>query len=204
MVFGHNTNLKTANATFHVQTEDRGESQALIDTTVYYLGRVLHRRTNNYFDLLPLDEDRRQALKLRLDDQHRTVIEEIRNRTLQLGVPRPTGLPHSSTQSPAEPITLLLQLTNANSWLSGKQAKLLLSVREQDGKGVSDAKIRVEIEGAESPLPIRAQTDSDGLVQIEFEMPRLSLSPTALVIHAEHPTGSGHLRFALRAKPRVA
>ena len=53
MVFGHNTNIKMGAVTFHVQTEDRGEYHGLIDTTVYFQGRVLHRRTNNYFDLLP-------------------------------------------------------------------------------------------------------------------------------------------------------
>ena len=66
MVFGHNTNVTLGTIIYHVQTEDRGISHALIDTTVYYRGRVLHRRTNSYFDLLPLDGDREQALKLRL------------------------------------------------------------------------------------------------------------------------------------------
>ena len=55
MVFGHNTNIKMGAVTFHVQTEDRGEAHALLDTTVYFHGRVLHRRTNNYYDLMPLD-----------------------------------------------------------------------------------------------------------------------------------------------------
>jgi hypothetical protein len=199
MVFGHNTNLKIDGATFHVQTEDRGESHALIDTTVYYQGRVLHRRTNNYFDLLPLDEDRQQALKLRLDDQHRTVIEEIRGGTVQLGIPQSSN----PSQACSESKTLLLELTNANSWLSGKHAKLLLSVRKHNGDAVPAAHIDVEFEGAENFSPFQAQTDSQGLCQIEFEMPHLS-SSSALVIRAEHQSGKGHLRFALRAKPRVA
>src|SRR5262252_2475957 len=62
MVFGHNSNVKFGAHTFHVQTEDRGANHALIDTTVYFQGRVLHRRTNNYLDLLPLTEDSQQAM----------------------------------------------------------------------------------------------------------------------------------------------
>ncbi len=210
MIFGHNTNLKVADATFHVQTEDRGESHALIDTTVYYQGRVLHRRTNNYFDLLPLDEDRLEALKLRLDDQHRTVIEEIRNGSVQLTIPpagrtSPAAPNHpGSAESPEQAKPLRLELTNANSWFSGKQAKLLLSVREQNGTPVSGAQIRVEVEGGENATPIHAQTGADGLAQIEFEMPRITSLSAALVIRAEDQTGKGYLRFALRAKPRVA
>jgi len=98
MVFGHNTNIKLGAVTYHVQTEDRGESHALLDTTVYFRGRVLHRRTNNYYDLLPLNEDTQQALTLRLEEQHRTVLEEMRNGTLQLTLP-----PAALTQNDAPP-----------------------------------------------------------------------------------------------------
>ena len=101
MVFGHNTNIRLGTVTYHVQTEDRGESHALIDTTVYFRGRVLHRRTNNYYDLLPLNEDTQQALTLRLEEQHRTVLEEMRNGTLQLALP-PAAL--TQTEAPLPPL----------------------------------------------------------------------------------------------------
>jgi hypothetical protein len=207
MVFGHNSNLKIANATFHVQTEDRGESHALIDTTVYHQGRVIHRRTNNYFDLLPLDEDRREALKLRLEDQHRTVIAEIRNGTVQLAVPpgnHSLPAPEHAVRAPGEPKALRLELTNANSWLSGKRARLLLVVREQNGNPVSGARLSVQVEGGERVVPVSAQTSADGQARVEFEMPQLTAATAALVIYAESRSAQGHLRFALRAKPRVA
>jgi hypothetical protein len=214
MVFGHNTNLKVGNLTFHLQTEDRGESHALIDTTVYYHGRVLHRRTNNYFDLLPLTEDSEQALKLRLDEQHRTVIEEIRSGALQLSIPPLVDASHPAEQSvpgnvapqqPAsEPRKLMLELTNAKSWLTGKHAKLQVSVREQSGEPVLGAQIKVEIEGSENGTAHLGQTGAQGQAQIEFDMPRVNGPEAALIIHAENPTGKGQLRFALRAKPRVA
>src|ERR1700674_3664038 len=82
MLFGHNTNLSVGGSAYHVQTEDRGAENALLDTTVFYSGRVLYRRTNNYFDLLPLTADTEEALKLRLDEQHRAVLEEIRSGAL--------------------------------------------------------------------------------------------------------------------------
>ena len=63
MIFGHNTNVAIGNVKYHVQTEDGGITSAHIDTTVYSGGRVLHRRTNSYLDLLPLNADREEALK---------------------------------------------------------------------------------------------------------------------------------------------
>src|SRR6202047_3825005 len=91
MIFGHNTNVSVGAHKYHVQTEDAGASSALIDTTVYASGRVLHRRTNNYLDLLPLNADREKALKLRLDEQHRQVLEEIRTGALCLPPPTPAA-----------------------------------------------------------------------------------------------------------------
>jgi len=219
MVFGHNTNLKIGGTIYHVQTEDRGPSHALIDTTVYLRGRVLHRRTNNYFDLLPLNEDTEQALKLRLEDQHSTVIEEIRSGAIQLVVPPPVAGAQGTAAAPVTPAAvqpaaqapeqapegkLVLELTNSKSWLSGKNARLQLVVREESGESVCGAKVRVEIEGSAQTVPLEKETGSQGEAEVEFEMPKLTGAQAALVIHAENGMRTGQLRFALRAKPRVA
>ena len=227
MVFGHNTNVKLAGITYHVQTEDRGESHALIDTTVYFRGRVLHRRTNNYFDLLPLDEDRQQALKLRLDEQHHTVLEEMQSGALQLAIPQPTSAmsqaQHASTagssstaeevhpppaESAAIPVAngqrkLTIDLTNPRSWLSGKRAALQLLVKEDNGDPVAGAKIDVHIDGSAEHQIYSAISGGNGLALVEFAMPRITAAEAAIAIHAEEKEGRGHLKFSLRAKPKV-
>lgn len=207
MVFGHNTNLTLGSITFHVQTEDRGISHALIDTTVYFHGRVLHRRTNNYFDLLPLNEDREQALKLRLEEQHRTVIDEIRSGELPLAIPPSVPPPAAESSAPSQaggaPRKLLLELVNAKSWLNGRHAKLQVSVHENGGAPVPGAVVRVDVEGSGNGNTHAGETGAEGDVQIEFEMPRITSPEAALIIQAEDHGALGHLRFALRAKPRV-
>ncbi len=87
MLFGHNSNVKVGETLYHVQTEDRGTSHAVIDTMVYQGGRVLHRRANSYADLLPLDSAREEALKLRVNTQHQTVLNELRTGALKLAQP---------------------------------------------------------------------------------------------------------------------
>src|SRR3981189_725972 len=101
MLFCHTTNLNVGDTTYHVQTEDRGATNALIDTTVYFHGRVLHRRTNNYFDLLPLNAKSDPALKQRLDEQHRAVVEELRTGVLYLPLPQETKSPTGASVSNA-------------------------------------------------------------------------------------------------------
>jgi hypothetical protein len=210
MVFGHNTNVTLGTIVYHVQTEDRGASHALIDTTVYYRGRVLHRRTNSYFDLLPLDGDREQALKLRLDEQHRAVLEEMRAGVIQLTIPpgeEPANeVPAISAELPAIPEMtrrLRVELTNARSWLTGKQASLQISVCEENGQRAVGAQVQVEIEGSVEPHVYVAEAGSSGQVQIDFEMPRIAGGEAGLAIRAVKQGGEGHLRFALRAKPKV-
>src|SRR3982074_1372783 len=134
MLFGHNTNVKVGEISYHVQTEDRGASNALIDTTVYFHGRVLHRRTNNYFDLLPLDADREQALKLRVDEQNRAIVEAIRTGALSLALPSEeksssasatAAAPLAHAPAATSPSTSLkLELMNPRTWLVGKRASL--------------------------------------------------------------------------------
>ncbi len=206
MLVGHNTNVTAGNTTFHVQTEDGGTAHALIDTTVYFGGRVLHRRTYNYFDLLPLDPARERALKLRLDEQHRAVIEEIRSGALNLALPRddkappPAGAPAAA--SPGK--TLLLELINAKSWLAGKRATLQVSVRnKENGAAVKQARVSARIEGAAEAQEFAVVTGNDGRAQLQFDMPRLAGAEPALIIEAINGSSKGQLRFQLRAKPRV-
>jgi len=218
MVFGHNSNLKLGSNTLHVQTEDRGAVHAMIDTTVYYQGRVLHRRTNNYHDLLPMNDDNQQALKLRVDEQHRTVLEAIRSGELHLPIPQPTSASSNAASAhsrevravvekpPAAvlpPPKLILELLNARSWLTGKQATLHVAVKEEGGAAISGASVSAEIEGGEEHPPYDSQTGEDGQATIIFEMPKLTGAEPALVIRAEAKNANASLRFSLRAKPRV-
>jgi len=208
MLFGHNSNVTVGADVVHVQTEDRGTGHASIDTTVHWHGRVLHRRTNNYMDLLPLDGEKENTLKARLDDQHRAVIEEIRTGTLKLTFPAPPALPGEDVPlapnaRPAAPAVLNLELINAKTWLSGKRAILQLMVRDAARNPVVRAETKVRVEGAEGPAEFSTLTGNDGAALLQFEMPKMSRPEVALVIEATRDGAKGHLRFQLRAKPRA-
>ena len=204
MLFGHNSNVTVGTDTVHVQTEDRGVNHAFIDTTVHWKGRVLHRRTGNYSDLLPLDASRENALKTRVDDQHRAVVDEIRSGALALTFP-----PEPRTQVPltrpvvVPPPALQVVLTNPKTWLAGKHATLQVSVRDTVGNTVAGAKTTARVEGLGAPAEFTAHTGDDGAAILRFEMPKLSGNEVALVIEATRNGAKGHLRFQLRAKPKA-
>ncbi len=215
MLFGHNTNVKAGDTTYHVQTEDRGVAHALIDTTVYFRGRVLHRRTNNYFDLLPLDADREQALKLRVDEQHRTIVEQIQSGALSVALPpeekpaaAPAKVPAAAAPVPAPTtaspsVGLKLELINPRTWLTGKRALLQIVVRDPTGKALDGAIVTAKVDGAAVPAEFSTVAGGFGNAQFEFEMPPLAHTDAALVVEAFKGSARGHLRFQLKMKPRV-
>lgn len=215
MLFGHNTNVKAGDTTYHVQTEDRGPAHALIDTTVYFRGRVLHRRTNNYFDLLPLDADREAALKLRVDEQHHTIVEQIQSGALSVALP-PEEKPAPPAKAPAAAAPavpaptvappsagLKLELINPRTWLTGKRALLQIVVRDQAGNAADGAIVTAKVDGAAAPAEFSTVTGGFGNAQFEFEMPPLAHTDAALVVEAFKGSVRGHLRFQLKMKPRV-
>jgi hypothetical protein len=211
MIFGHNTNVSVGAHKYHVQTEDAGVSTALIDTTVYAGGRVLHRRTNNYLDLLPLNADGEKALKLRVDEQHRQVLEEIRTGTLHLPAPAPPVPPappktvtsQASAKNAAPAESLSIELLNPKTWLAGKRVTLQLRVTDAQARAVSGAKITASVSGAAEPANFSADSAATGEAHLAFDMPRLSDSNAALLIEATRGSAKALLRFQLRARQRV-
>jgi hypothetical protein len=211
MIFGHNTNVSVGAHKYHVQTEDAGASSALIDTTVYAGGRVLHRRTNNYLDLLPLNADNEKAVKLRLDEQHRRVLEEIRSGALCLPAPTLPAAPaptksassHAAEKNADQSESLSIELLNPKTWLVGKRVTLQLRVTDAQGHPVAGAKITVSVSGALEPANFSAESAVTGEAQVAFDMRRLSHSNAALIIETTRGAAKANLRFQLRARQRV-
>ena len=79
MSSGFNTDVQIGSQVFHVQTEDRGPAHPVIDTVVYQNGRVLHRRSSNYRHFVESDEFNHEGLRDRVEEQHRSVIEDLRS-----------------------------------------------------------------------------------------------------------------------------
>lgn len=78
MITGYNTDVRHNDAILHVQTEDKGLSNPLIESLVYFGGRVLVARRVGYRDLLAAGSGEKEIVAL-MDRQHRTMIAAIRS-----------------------------------------------------------------------------------------------------------------------------
>jgi hypothetical protein len=224
MLFGHNTNVEIGGAVLHVQTEDRGTAHGLIDTAVYYKGRILHRRTNNYFDLLPLNPEREDQLRKRIDEQHRTIVEGIRSGALEIVLPAVAAAPAGANATPAAPqpsagsgvgaapapqaaantTALILEFLNTKTWLQGRRAYIQIVVRRRENRKVAaGALVTARVEGCQERAEISELTDSTGLARLEFSIPAVIAEESCLVIEAMLGKMKGQVRFQMRAKSRA-
>ncbi len=185
---GFNSNIQLGHIAYHVQTEDRGSDHPFIDTTVYAEGRVLHRRSTSYQELVGSARVSRDELQQRIEQQHRGVIEELRAGTLKL-----------------EPAGIEVQLLNPTSWLASGKVTLQIEARDQVARQpVADVSIEATLEGAPEPARFAARTNAQGYAELSFSLPPLGPNGATLVIRAVSPSGEEEIRYQVRPKPRAA
>jgi hypothetical protein len=197
MSSGFNTDIPHGEHTLHVQTEDRGPQHLVIDTVVYRNGHILHRRSAEYADFAGSAEFSAEALRQRVEAQHREVIEALRAGSLdsQIAV---------AEQEAVRAAGIQLQLLNAGSWLAAGRVSLDISVvRRGDGQPAAGARIDATIEGALRENRQSAVSDESGRAKIEFELPPLGKGDLALVIEAELDSKKENIRFAMRSRSKT-
>ncbi|HLE20794.1 MAG TPA: hypothetical protein VJB88_06730 [Vicinamibacteria bacterium] len=77
MITGFNTDVKYKGTVFHVQTEDKGLENPIIESLIYKGGEILGSRRLAYSEVVQNGYDEKLVVKL-MEDQHKTMIEEIR------------------------------------------------------------------------------------------------------------------------------
>ena len=99
MIFGYNTDVKTEDVVYHVQTEDRGEKHPVIDSVIYMKGRIVDRRRTSYQP----GETTPDQLQEMVKGQHRELVEAIRGGTYvpPEQAPAPTAAAAEKHQAPA-------------------------------------------------------------------------------------------------------
>lgn len=191
---GFNSDVRLGDTLYHVQTEDRGVAHPFVDTIVYTQGRVVHRRTSSYADLLGPAGPSEAALQQRVEEQHRSVIEELRAGTLKFT---------AAAAPPPAAAGIQVQLLNPASWLASGTATLKIEVRTRGSRlPAADANVEVTLEGRRGPRRFAAPTDPQGRAELSFPLPELGPGGATLVIRAAGPSGKDEIRYQLRPKAR--
>jgi hypothetical protein len=203
MNFGFNSNVRVGDATYHVQTEDRGPSHPFLDTVVYLAGRVVYKRSTSYQQFVKGMEPAALATRLheRLSQQHREVIAELEAGTLSLRG-KEKARPAAKTAKSHE--GLELRVLNPKSCFAAGNVFLEIELSGKKSKQpVGGAIVAALLEHEKERTPCaEGQTDAKGRAALKFPMPANLAEGSSLLVRATDDDRFGELRFRLKSKPR--
>jgi hypothetical protein len=88
VITGFNTDVTYRGLVLHVQTEDKGRDNPLIETLIYRGGEILGSRRLPYTDQLKGASDSEKVIARLMEEQHMAVIQDVkRGRYLPAGEP---------------------------------------------------------------------------------------------------------------------
>src|SRR6266705_5318232 len=90
MVTGFNTDVRHQGRVYHVQTEDKGLDNPVIETLIYLGGEILAARRSSYADLVSRSAAEKEIAE-RIESQHNRMILDIKEGKYEEKQPRPFG-----------------------------------------------------------------------------------------------------------------
>ena len=86
MITGFNTDVKCGDKVFHVQTEDKGSGNPLIESLIYVKGAILDAYRTDYGDFLDSETFSEATLQKILEFQHRQIVTFIKKGQFKKGM----------------------------------------------------------------------------------------------------------------------
>jgi hypothetical protein len=77
MITGFNTDVPYLGEVYHVQTEDKGKDNPMVESLIYKGGEILGARRTAYSKFLTNGYEEKAVVKF-MEEQHRSVIDEVR------------------------------------------------------------------------------------------------------------------------------
>jgi hypothetical protein len=191
MIFGFNTDIKQESTVYHVQSEAR-EGELLLQTQVFVRGRCIGKRAISYADKAKSAEFTDQQKEQILRDQHRMVLDSIRDGRLD------SVLDKKDAEALAAIKELDVQLINADSVHNDRNLVMKLKVTES-GTGVEGARLTVRFARSEkAPFYAQVLTDSGGTAEMKMEMDESALSDSSVLVQASYSGRTATRKFQLK------
>jgi len=198
MITGHNTDVEYAGRVYHVQTEDKGESNPVIETLVYSRGAILDSRRHSYADAIKNGPDEKIVLRL-MEQQHRRMVREVRNGRYDPEGPKPFGYNIISNRTLDDVVLewlmadgggegLRIDLSEETFFESSKRIVALNVRTSSDASPVQGATVWVRLfDPRATPTKLyQGETDDQGNVAASITIPDMGGTQGALVFHVKH------------------
>ena len=199
MVTGFNTDVQYEGRVFHVQTEDKGRENPVVESLVYTGGEIVTSRKSSYADAMNGPEFNEAEVQRRMETQHQAVIREILSGRFDPEGPKPFGYNIITNRSLDEVVLeflgtdvgleqIRLEMGDHQTLLEGTVVKLRLRVMaDPSERPVAAAKVAAKhISTKDKPRELfSGSTDADGWVEATFEIPALPGANAAILFQAQ-------------------
>ncbi len=220
---GFNTDITHSGTTYHVQTEDKGRSNPLVESLVYTSGEILYTRRTPYDDLVEQDVDR-EAVATLMERQHRSIVDAVQSG----GLARLTGKIEeisadddtTITQRGQEPVAeaepsldqvildyleaqrdnahLILRAAIEHDFAYGNTTSVSVSAVDSiDHAPQAGVKVSVLFKSTAEPRRLvltEGETSDDGTFSAEAAVPDFAGGTSAVVITAESELGRSEMK----------
>ncbi|MDT8070155.1 MAG: hypothetical protein ROO76_18470 [Terriglobia bacterium] len=210
MIFGFNTDIKSSNTIYHVQSEAR-EHERLLQTQIFVRGHCIGKKASSYADLISHPEFSEARMHEMLKSQHRDTVESLRAGQIDEALTRVRPLHEvlsemCGIQIPAAnpaPVTAVLSLEFLNSApvLAGETLQLRFRVLAGD-KPVNGAKLISKVTSANNgqenhPLFAQAETEPDGCGEVKLPLSLQGVTEATVLVQATHQGRTATKKFRL-------
>jgi len=213
MITGYNTDVRHGNRIFHVQTEDKGLANPKIETLIYVGGEILDSYRSSYEDLLTTGLVPDAVIQTRMDEQHKTVIRDIKNGKYDSTPPegelaeqqvfsdRPLDqaiLEYLQQEGDVDTLELVVEEVMKPTF--GTVFPLNLRVRlcvSQNPVPGADVTIRLVSSLKKATLLLTGKTNAAGTFQGNVEVPPSQPGHCALLIGCTSDAGSDEMRVVI-------
>jgi hypothetical protein len=214
MITGFNTDVQYEGRVFHVQTEDRGQNNPVVESLVYTGGEIITSRKTAYADLIGSAEFSEIELAKRMESQHQTLIREFLSGRFDPDGPKPFGYNIITNRSLDEVVLdyigrevgleqIRLEMADQLTFVEGTQPQMLLRViAEASERPVAGAKVTVKlISTREKPKEIFAgTTGQDGRIAAGFDIPDMHDANAAILFQAEAAGNNAEIKQLVMKK----
>jgi hypothetical protein len=218
MITGHNTDITYNGVIYHVQTEDRGKSNPVIETLVYKGGEILEAYRTSYEEELQDGYDEQKIITL-IEKQHRTVIWEIKggkydHQAAMMSDPLAEGIIDNKKTldqvileylaSEEQKDRMLLDVKTPEDLVEGRPVTLTIHAKSSSSpEPIIGAKIIVKIiSTVKKPITVHeGKTDKSGTITLQFPVPEFQDGNAALLVQAfSDSSGSDEVKQFIKKK----
>jgi len=193
MIFGFNTDIKQQDTVYHVQSEAR-ESEQLLQTQVFVKGRCIGKRAVSYSSIASAGEDGDPHKEKMLREQHRQVLDSIREGKLDLLLDK-----RETPETLAAITELEMEWLNSNSVHA--RGNLLMHLRVTDGGAAAEgARLTFRFARPDAaPYYAQVLTDASGNAEMSFQIEESALADSSVLVQASYNGRTSTRKFRLRA-----